>query len=364
MDIDLKKIMEKHKVNGLSFCVYESYKEICRKSIGWCDAKRQRDIRDNTLFQVASISKVYAAWGVMALHEKGLIGLDECINQYLKIWKLESKKFSPDRVTVSSLLGHTGGINVPYYVGNSKEYTGNTLDSITGKTDKRTRISIVEEPGAKFIYSGGGYTLLQLLIEESTGRKFEEYMKEIIFEPLKMESSTFFQLELDERYTRNFDSFGKEIIQYKFAEKAAAGMYSSIQDMSLFINENLQAYNMEKAYSVLKNESVFKIHSRVERAIGYGYGIAIMNVSGYKILYHSGTNIGSNAFFLMIPKLGNAVCVLTNSSNGMNVIHEIIDYLLNKWLGITDKTILEKMGIKKYPQIVIKSWEKIISFRK
>jgi len=128
-----------------------------------------------TLFQVASLSKWISAWGVMALAEDGKINLDAPVSTYLKRWALPKSEYDTDRVTARRLLSHTAGLTDGLgYAGfppgtpvqTLEESLAHTADVSPGASGV-VRVGI--EPGSKWEYSGGGYALLQLLVEEVSG---------------------------------------------------------------------------------------------------------------------------------------------------------------------------------------------------
>ena len=151
----------------------------------------------NTVFQTASLSKWITAWGVMALVQEGKLDLDAPVSTYLTRWKLPESKFDNNKVTVRRLLSHTAGLidglgyagfapNAP--VQSLEESLKRPADVSPGKSGT---IAVGYEPGSEWRYSGGGYAILQLLIEEVSGESFESYMQRVVFHPLGMVRSTF-----------------------------------------------------------------------------------------------------------------------------------------------------------------------------
>ena len=146
----------------------------------------------DTVFQVASLSKWVAAWGVMALVEQGRLDLDAPVSKYLTRWALPETGFDNDGVTVRRLLSHTAGLTDGLgYAGFAPGTPVQTLEaSLTQAADASPgangKVQVGHPPGEKFDYSGGGYTLLQLLIEEVSGGTFEAHMQRAVFEPLGM----------------------------------------------------------------------------------------------------------------------------------------------------------------------------------
>ncbi|WP_298504421.1 serine hydrolase domain-containing protein [uncultured Maribacter sp.] len=149
----------------------------------------------NTVFQVASLSKFVSTIGVMRLVQEGKLDLDAPVSRYLTRWKLPESDFDNNEVTIRRLLSHTAGLTDGLgYAGFENNQGVQSLEtSLTKAKDvdpgSNGRTVVGTEPGTEWIYSGGGSTLLQLIVEEVTGQTFDAYMKTEIFEPLQMISS-------------------------------------------------------------------------------------------------------------------------------------------------------------------------------
>ncbi len=217
----------------------------------------------DTLFQVASVSKWIAAWGVMALVDDGKLDLDAPVSTYLTRWQLPETEFDNNGVTVRRLLSHTAGLTDG--LGFAGLAPGTALPSLEEELthpdaspghDGRVRVG--REPGTEFEYSGGSYLLLQLLVEEVTGENFASYMQQAVFEPLKMSRSTYV---LDRGATPNvagsYDVNGLPGVLYDFTAASAAGLYTSTNDMARFVEAHLPGRNGEPAgRGVLKPETL------------------------------------------------------------------------------------------------------------
>jgi CubicO group peptidase (beta-lactamase class C family) len=152
----------------------------------------REEITRHTLFQVGSLSKWVSAWGVLLLAERGEIDLDAPVVQYLSRWQLPESEFDNHKVTVRRLLSHSAGL------GDSLGYQGFTdpaevqsLEaSLTRSADPaphaQAETRVGHEPGTRWQYSGGGYTILQLLVEEISGLNFNDYMQQEVLQPIGM----------------------------------------------------------------------------------------------------------------------------------------------------------------------------------
>lgn len=206
----------------------------------------------NTVFQVASLSKWISAFGIMKLVEDGKLDLDAPVSNYLTRWQLPPSEFNNEEVTARRLLSHTAGLTDG--LGYSGFETGTPIQSIEQSLTKaldadegaRGTVYVGIKPGSEFKYSGGGYTLLQLLVEEVSGQSFTSYMKEAVFEPLGMIHSTYVWDDsstylLAEFYNRD----GTESKHYHYASLAATSLYTSLSDLELFFQAHLEGKNRE-----------------------------------------------------------------------------------------------------------------------
>ena len=122
----------------------------------------------DTLFPTASFSKWITALAVMSLVEKDLVDLDSPVSSYLTRWQLPNSEFDNKGVTVRRLLSHTAGLTDglgfgDYHSGEVLPSTVAELSNPRASNKEDVTIMVGREPGSEFLYSGGGYLILQLL---------------------------------------------------------------------------------------------------------------------------------------------------------------------------------------------------------
>jgi CubicO group peptidase (beta-lactamase class C family) len=260
-------------------------------------------VGDRTLFQMASDSKWVTSWGVMALVEQGKLDLDAPVSRYLTRWQLPPSEFANDGVTVRRLLSHTAGLTDGLgYLGFAPGVTPQTLEeSLTFAADRMPgadgHVRVGHAPGSRWQYSGGGYTLLQLLIEEVTHDSFAHYMQQTVFAPLGMADTTF---DHDAAAAGNIATFYgpdlKPAIHYRFTALAAASLYSTLNDLEAFVLAHLPGPDGEPAgRGVLKAatlEAMRVPEARVLRHDIWGLGTMLYakDTAGGYVFGHDGEN--------------------------------------------------------------------------
>jgi len=202
---------------------------------GYFSAAGANPVDAETMFSLASMSKWVTAIGVMLLVEQGKLDLDKPVNHYLTRWKLPDHEFS-NPVLVRHLLSHTSGLEDglgfgDYDLDEALPTLEESLAEPRASGSQGVRFVISVEPGTEFNYSGGGYLILQLLIEEVSGIGFVDFIQQQIFDPLNMQRSTFVYSQNDSNTSPSFDVNGEVAISYKYAVAAATGLKASASDL-------------------------------------------------------------------------------------------------------------------------------------
>jgi CubicO group peptidase (beta-lactamase class C family) len=236
----------------------------------------------NTLFQVASMSKWITAWGVMTLVEAGKLDLDAAVSTYLKRWSLPKSEFDNSGVTVRRLLSHTAGLTDGLGYGGFAP--GQPVQPIVASltraadaspgADGAVRVGI--EPGSAFEYSGGGYTLLQLIVEEVSGQSFNDYMRSAVIVPLGMTRSTYNVAGAPIANVAEFyDVDGTPAIHYRFTSLAATSLYTSAADLTRLIQAHAIGVNGEPAgRGVLEPKTSKRCAARMPRSLAPISGVS------------------------------------------------------------------------------------------
>jgi CubicO group peptidase (beta-lactamase class C family) len=307
--IDVPELLQKYKVPGASVAVVSNGRIESARGYGVAYEDGPA-VTVDTLFQAASISKPVAAMVAMRLVEMGKLSLDEDVNAKLRSWK------APARVTLRGLLSHTAGLTVHgfrgYAPGEPVPSVVQILDGVRPANSAAVRQDI--PPGSKFRYSGGGYTVLQVLIEDVTGKPFPVVARELVLTPLGMKNSTYEQ-PLPERLRGRAANAAK---CHTHPEMAAAGLWTTPSDLARVILE------MQRP-KLLKPATVELMLTPVMDEYGLGFG-ALKNRFG-----HGGANVGFRCM-LRATRDGRGAVIMTNADSGAPLANEILKDLALEWI--------------------------------
>ncbi len=313
----IREICTKENISGVSVAVIENGK--VSKTEVVTSKTEEGSMTKDSVFQMGSVSKLVTAWAVLLLHKKGKLDIDAPVNKYLTQWKLQSKYGNADSITIKMILAHYGGINQKSYFGISNaDKLETTLQYLS-----RKKVKVTYEPNIKPIYSGGGYVVLQLLIEEISGMEFSTFVEKFIFFPLDMKSSTFDAKKTDSNNLSNCYGFlGHRCKCYLYSQKAAAGLYSTIGDMSRFAIENMNPNNL------VIGEMLEKLQKRYKRTFPNCLGCYAFSASKKKLIASKGINRGWFSCILLLPDEGSSLVYLSNSNRGQ----KLFSVLAKEWM--------------------------------
>jgi CubicO group peptidase (beta-lactamase class C family) len=326
---NLLERMKKYHLNGISIAVIHNYKIEWARGYGIADVAENRPVTEKTLFQAASISKSLNSLAVLRLVEEKKIDCDSDVNKYLKSWKFPyDEKSKGKKITVKELLSHTAGLTVHGFPGYE---AGKPLPSIIQilngqKPANNPIIHSFEEPGTKVNYSGGGITILQLLITDVTGMPYEDYMQKYVLNPIGMTASCYCQppSALDSALLATAYKFDGKPVPGKYhiyPEMAAAGLWTNPTDLSRYIIEEQLALKGESQKVLSQAMTRFRLIPVMGNS---ALGSFIVTKAGGTESYfnHSGGNEGFLSNYFGSMEGGDGVVVMINSED-WTIIDEI-----------------------------------------
>ena len=275
-------------------------------------------VNRETLFPVASMSKWVTAVGVMELVRTRSIDLDAPVSRYLKRWRLPASQYDLNGVTTRRLLSHTAGLTDGLGFGDYRldERLPSLEDSLRAprtSTGQPAAIAVGFEPGSRWQYSGGGYLILQLLIEEVAGRPFGDYMRDRVLNPLGMSCSSFDSIP-STKSAGAYDAAGGVASRFQYAAAAATGFSTCVSDMVRWIQVQLEA----KSPPILDTGLLRRMREPHGQKFGadiWGLGTMLYapTTKGSFVFGHDGNNAPAiNAAVRINPDNGDGIIVLSS----------------------------------------------------
>ncbi|MCP2044014.1 serine hydrolase [Pontibacter sp. HSC-36F09] len=316
-----------HKRKGFNGTVLVTkYDQIIyRGAFGYADFKTKDTLSTQTVFQLASVSKQFTAVAIMMLKEQGKLSYDDSLQVYIS-------DFPYRGITIRQLLTHRSGLpNYTYFSDElwpDRKVDLSNDDVLSMMAVHKPRIYY--RPDRTFSYSNTGYALLASVVEKASGQPFAEFMREHIFEPLKMNSTYTFNHELVAQTGKvasgHIGGRRKRQPDYQDTVLGDKGMYSTVEDLykwdqALYTQKLVKRETLEEAFS-----PTGKVNKRDE---SYGYGWRIKQLeSGDTVVYHGGLWHGFNTYFLRNPNDHSSIIVLSNLTNGsLNYMKDVRNFM-------------------------------------
>ena len=340
--------MGETRIPGLSIAIVEDDKVIYARGFGFKDLDSASPTTPRTLFGIGSVTKSFTALAILKLVEEGKIDINDPIEKYVP---LRIRPFG-EEITIHHLLTHSSGIP-------ALAYAEAFIRSILGLDHYWLPISYPDDvivfmrdaeewveckPGEKFFYLNEGYVILGHIISKISGIKYEDYVKENILKPLKMNRTYFLREEVEKDgdwatpYVINKE--GRHVpTTFPFGVTADGGLISNVLDLANYIGMYLNRGEFE-GERIISKESLEVMetgHIRLpyeifgEEAYGYGWSI-VPNFHGYKLVNHSGSVLVHTAYVGYIPEKKIGVAILANASGyPLSIIGMYaLSYLLGK----------------------------------
>jgi len=285
-------------------------------------------VTPDTLFQAASISKPVTALAVLHLVESGKLNLDTDVNQYLKTWKVPANSFTEKtKVTLRELLTHSAGMTVHGFPGYASDAARpSVVQVLNGEKPANTPAIVVDtEPGTVWRYSGGGFVVTQLLLEDVTGQAFPKLMHDIVLGPIGMTRSTYEQPLPQNRMAEAAMPYHQDgqAVQggpHVYPEMAPAGLWTTPSDLARY------AMEVQNALAGKSNAVISAAMAREMLKPGknkWGLGIETGGSAEHPYFTHVGANEGFQCN-LVAYNNGDGAVIMTNSDNGGQLAAEIL----------------------------------------
>jgi CubicO group peptidase (beta-lactamase class C family) len=327
--LTMEERMAFYRVPGVSVAVIDDGQLVWAGAWGVVEAGSDTPMDTTTLFQAASISKPVAAAGALALVEEGLLALDDDVNGRLRSWRVPENRFTAaEKVTLRRLLSHSAGTTVHGFPGYATDASVpsivQVLDGAAPANTAPVRVDTV--PGSRWRYSGGGTSIVQLLMMDGTGKPFEELMRERVLEPAGMTRSTFAQplppeRDRDAATAHRGDGSPVPGRYHTYPEQAAAGLWTTPSDLARFALE-IQAAAAGAPDRILSPAMAREMLTPQARNSGLGFSLD--GEGNDRWFLQGGSNAGFQSYFAALVERGQGVVVMTNGDGGVSLAMEVV----------------------------------------
>jgi CubicO group peptidase (beta-lactamase class C family) len=347
----LRGVRNRHACVGMAVAVVRSGRAEF-VAHGLADIGAERSVTPDTVFRIASLTKLFTAVAVMQLHERGGLDLDAPANDYLRAYRLVPGRADFPPVTVRHLLTHTSGIPDVVRLQDllhpgwgafgmrpacASVAVGEPMPPLAAYY--RDGLRSVVEPGTVFAYTNHGFATLGQIVEDVTGQPLDRYLREWIFEPLGMTDTDLRrERRLEARRATGHDVGGRgavPVVDREWLTRGASGVYSTSRDMARFVAALLGGGRNGDG-SILAGDTLATMFAPQfqpdPRLPGMGLGFFRSEVGGHRVVGHDGRMPGFNAQLLVAPDDGVGVIGLTNGAPGATY-----------WLGVELETVIQRL---------------------
>ncbi len=336
----VKERMAAARVPGLAVAVVRDREIIYARGLGVTSVEEGGlPTMPRTLFPVGSLTKPLTGTAVMRLLEQGLLELDTPVREYVP-WLTLRDQGAVERITLRMLLSHTAGLPNVFEPFGRCDLAG--LEAYV--RDEVATLRLVAPPGKLFAYSNPGIDVAGHVLEVVTGKRYTDLMRELVFEPLEMDRTTF-----DRRVAMSYplaqehvlDREGSLRVRHRFADNTAhypAGfVITTALDLANFALMHLDEGRFGDG-QFLSPESVAEMHraqadARTPVPSGYGLTFFTGDHRGRRRVGHGGGLGAFSSSLFMLPDEGTAVILVSNRMSPELVLVDLATDIADELLG-------------------------------
>ena len=335
---------------GMSVAVMDNFQIAWAKGYGVTEIGTSTPVTPHTMFQAGSVSKPVAATGALFLVQQSKLALDEDINNKLRSWKLPENEFTRDqKVTLRRLLSHTAGLTVHGFPGyDVDEPVPSVPQLLNGESPANTDpVRVDTVPGTLWRYSGGGTVIAQQLMEDVAGKPFPQLMREVLFDKIGMDDSTFEQPLPPEKHAMaasgtQWDGTMVHGRWHTYPEMAAGGLWTTASDLAKFAIE-IALSHQGRANHVLSQSTVQEMlrpqtdlpteasFGKKENPARMGLGFFLGDETRPDLFGHTGDDAGFEAMLIMDGATGQGAAIMTNSQFGSLIYDYLTDNIAQEY---------------------------------
>jgi CubicO group peptidase (beta-lactamase class C family) len=336
---------KEREIPGMAIAVVDDERILWQQVFGHTSRSKERPINPETIFSIQSMSKSFAALGVLMAVQDGLLDLDEPITAYLPDFTVNSphEEHPEKKMTLRLLLAHRAGFTHEAPVGGNYDCRPHTFEEhVLSISDSWLRYPA----GYRYSYSNLGIDLAGYILQEKAGMLFWEYIKIKVLDPLGMTSSTLNFEEIKKRTNRAIGHVSPKSsvpggIPVDIPMIPAGGVYTNILDMAKYLRFHINKGRVN-GKQLLRQELIEDMHSvqfpEMKQKAGYCLCLDKSLVSDTYFLQHGGGGYGFITSMTMYPELKIGIVTLTNSEQSQvssGRIQQVINPLIEKKFGPT-----------------------------
>jgi CubicO group peptidase (beta-lactamase class C family) len=352
--------MARWGIPGISLAVLRD-DELETRTLGIASIATEAPVTVDTLFQIGSISKIFTSTLVMTYVDDGVVDLDTPVIEYLPDLRLRDTEASGE-ITLRHLLTHTSGLD-----GDRFDDHGNGDDALEKAVAAFSDLRQLTPPGELWTYCNAGFDLAGRVLEVRTGRRFEDLMRERVFDPLGLDTSTYFTADAirDLVSVGHPGAPGEMTISRPWPiprrSNPAGGVISTAPQLLRFARMHLGDGELD-GVRVLSPTSAQDMRARQVDADAFrtwGIGWGRIDIDGEFVVDHKGSTNGFMARLVVVPGRRFALAILTNHADG-TAVHNV---LAKAALRLFCELVSPELPIVDVPSADLVAWQGMYSHR-
>ena len=324
---ELFTIWDNEETPGAAVAIVQNGAIVYKKGYGMSNLEYDIPIVPSTIFHIASVSKQFTVFSILLLESEGKLKLDDDIRKYIP----EVPDFGKT-ITLKHLASHTSGLRDQW---NLLAMAGWRLDDVITKEHVLKLISKQQalnfDPGEEYMYCNTGFTLLAEVVARVSGVSFATFTKELIFKPLKMNNTLFYddheKIVKNRAYSYYSDSTGYKKSVLSYANVGATSLFTTVEDLSLWaLNFSSPKIGGPELIKKMNTPAVLNNGKSFGGALGQFVG----EYKGLNEIQHGGADAGYRSYLTRFPDQNFSVVVFSNDASfgSGSMAHKITDIYL------------------------------------
>lgn len=307
-------------VPGMSISILAD-DEVFYFSSGYADRESGLSASENTLYELASVSKAFTGMGILLLEEQGLLSMTDTVQKYLPWFtlKYQGKPVDMQGLTLNNFLHHTSGLTNGRHSQNIPQ--GNTPDLLQKTVEMLVDAELAFPPGEQYSYGTVNYDVMGLVIEIVSGQSYEDFMREQVFQPLGLHQTYVYKEDaqatgqLAQGYRSSFFMTTPYNAPDYSGNKPAGYIISCTKDMARWMGIQMGIVQdiPETFHTIIEKSHQGDMSVPAVNEMYYAAGWS--ENANQTIIEHPGGNPNFGTEVIILPNERTAVCLLTNGAN-------------------------------------------------